>query len=96
MRAKFINESMNKQDILDSLLSRDNTIIDEYDKIKMKEDVLKISLCDLSNYRWKKKKYHKYEIDLKNNKLMDFNLLGDTYDLTNEEVDDIVTKYYKI
>ena len=76
--------------------------MNKYDKVEFDGDILKISMSyfnygqgtKILPFLKHKSFFFNYWVDLKNKKLYDKNMLGGTYDLTDNELDKILNKYY--
>ena len=90
------SEKSGKESCLRNILNRDNLMSNKYDRIEWDGDVLKISMLWTRNkiLSFLKQNFFNYWVDFKNKKLYDKNMLGETYDLTDEELDKIYNKYY--
>ena len=96
------HQKENKDSCLRSILNRDNRMSNVYDKIKWEGDILKIGISyfdygkgtGILPFMKNKSLYFDYWIDFKNKKLYDKNLFGGTFDLTDEELDQIENKYH--
>ena len=95
-------EKSNKESCLKTILNRDNLMLNKYDKIEWDGDILKIGLAYLDygkgtkilSFLKHRSFYFDYWVDFKNKKLYGKNMLGGTYDLTDDELDKISNKYY--
>jgi hypothetical protein len=97
------SEKSNKESVMRTIMNRGNLMLNNYDKIDWSDKNLlkiKISYFDYGQgtkilpILKHKSFYFDYWVDFKNKKLINKNLLGGTYDLTNDEVDLISNKYY--
>lgn len=96
------SEKSNKESCLRTILNRDNLMLNKYDKIEWNGDILKISISyfdygqgtKILSFLKHRSFFFYYFVDFKNKKLHDKNMLGGTYDLTDDELEKISNKYY--
>ncbi len=92
----------NKEIVMRTIMNRGNLMLNKHDKIDWSdENLLKIGIAyfdygqgtKILPFFKHKAFYFDYWVDFKNKKLINKNLLGGTYDLTDDEVDLISNKY---
>jgi len=97
------SEKSNKESVMRTIMNRGNLMLNNHDKIDWSDKNLlkiKISYFDYGQgtkilpILKHKSFYFDYWVDFKNKKLINKNLLGGTYDLTDDDVDLISNKYY--
>ena len=84
--------SKKKDRLIQIILNRGNLMYNIYDKIILEDGIIKIKM-QYSNLLGKRG-YVDYWIDTKNKKLIDKNTLGETYDLSDEELDKLENRLY--
>jgi hypothetical protein len=96
------SEKSNKESCLRTILNRGNLMLNKHDKIEWDGDILKIGIAyfdygqgtKILSFLKHRSFFFNYWVDFKNKKLYDKNMLGGTYDLTEDELDKISNKYY--